>query len=117
MQEKEKITKKLNKLRKTLKFEEESDKKELDLEYITSQIQILEYILSKESNKDSIEKELLALYDKSLEKCTILQENDKLCTIDENKMIAAADILSWVLKIPKKAHKKNKRAGAVLRVR
>ena len=117
MQEKEKITKKLNNLRKKLKIEEESDKKELDLEYINSQIQILEYVLSKESNKDSIEKELLALYDKSLEKCTILQETDNLCTIDENKRTAAADILSWVLDIPKKAHKKNIKAGAVLRVR
>ena len=74
--------------------------------YITGQIRILEYIIDQDSiiKKEELDEQLIEMYQLTIGDSM----SDTLSTNDERAMLlGAADILAWILDIPREQHEAN----------
>lgn len=73
------------------------------------QSKILTYALDWKGSADELTKSLTDMYDVTVDKKEISQTIQDL-PFNIKEILDASDILAWVLKIPNKIHKKNKKA-------
>ncbi len=78
-----------------------------DFQYTHGQLQILEYIINENREPEDMKKELMDMYESSIEYFQDWVSDKEESEIKEQDLRGAADMLAWLLDIPQKEHKKN----------
>ena len=97
-------------MRKTSELiEKNGELKRANREENSVQIRLLDFILKSRVPISNLLKELNQMYEITVDKAELSQTIDDL-PFSLMEILSASDILAWILEIPKKIHKKNRKA-------
>jgi len=85
------------------------DLKDSDAEDHLVQKRLLNFVLESKQPANQLAKQLNYMYEITVDKKEISNTIDDL-PFNLSEVLSASEILAWILEIPKKVHKKNKKA-------